>query len=158
MVTVDLKHCSLSLLRALAKECRNEKDINQILAFNEKEVYKIVAGNIYASQDTLRTLYNQYGEFVVWTLAENESTPRDVILEIVGSADSDLAKVLFNNAKLGADSVAFLVEKYKDEYKLVEKAIKHQNISAQTLIKIASWYPAFAKEILGTGKVKLVES
>ena len=158
MLHLNLDHCSVPLLRALADECRNQEDIQQILEFKEKEVYKNVAGNIHASEDTLRYLYKKYGEEVEWTLAENETTPQDVLHEIAEKSCQEVAKVLLRNSKLEARDIDILVERCQDAKRLIEVAIYHENVSATTLIKIASWYPELAGDILGTDRVKLVES
>lgn len=158
MLHLKLSECSITLLRAIADECKNKEDIQKVLEFKEKAVYKIVAGNPHASEDTLRYLYEEYGESVVWSLAENEATPRDVLHEIAISASEEVARVLFSNSKLEADDIDYLLEKYKEDTFFVEEAIRHENVSSKTLIKIVSWHIDYAKDVLSTGKVKLVES
>lgn len=158
MLHLRLSDCSQTLLKALADECKSKEDIQKILEFKEPIVYKIISGNPHASGDTLRYLYEKYGEDVIWTLAENESTPQDVLHAIVEDASEEIARVLLSNSELQADDIDYLVEKYKDEVGFVEDAIKHENTSPKTLIKIATWHMAYAEKILRTGKVKFVES
>ena len=93
-----------------------------------------------------------------WSLAENESTPQEVLYDIAENCSEGLAKSLLRNDKLEAQAIDVIVEKFKDERDVIKKAINHCNISAATLIKISIWYPDLAVDILATDKVKFVES
>lgn len=158
MITFDLNHCSNRLLQAMAEESKNAENIQQILEFKEDVVYKAVASNVNASTETLFYLYKKYGDGVSWTLAENESTPHEVLHEIAEVCGKGLATVLLRNSELQFCDINILVERYlQEDETVIETAIKHNNISAGTLIKISNEYPKFAEEILLTEKVKFVE-
>lgn len=158
MISIDLNQCSKPLLRAIASESKSKENIKRILEFDEEAVYKTIASNPNAGEEILRYLHEKYGIKVDWSLAENESTPQDVFHDIAKNCSAGLANVLIKNDVLEAQDIDAIVERHQVEQNIVLKAIYHENVSATTLIKIASWHPQFAEEILCTGKVKFTES
>ena len=158
---INLTHCSIPFLRIIVEESKNKDNIREVLEFNEEAVYKVAARNVYTDKDTLKCLYEKYGEEVAWALAENTSTPQEVLHDIaLKEYPFGIAKNLIGNEMLAADDIDLLVEEYleKEEYSyVIAKAIDHDNISAKTLLKIADKYPQYIGKIVNTGRVKLVE-
>lgn len=158
MISFDLAHCSIPLLRALAEESKKAENIDEILRFNEEAVYKTVSENMNASQETLRYLYDKYGIKVMWSLAANISTPQDILGKIAKECSEGVAGILLKNSALATGDIDVIVERFQEEESILARAIRHDNISASTLIKIADLYSKFAEDIFLTGKVKFVES
>lgn len=151
-----LESCSDRLLKAIAQESKNPKELKQLLEFKEEVVYIEVAQNSYAYKETLTYLYNKYGEEIATCLAFNDNTDPKVLHQIATNSDTSIAKLLLENNNLGTSTIDFLADRFMAYREIIKLAIYHPNTSAETLIKISQNYGTLAGEILDTGKVKLV--
>lgn len=151
-----LESCSNQLLKAIAVESKNPKDLKQLLEFKEEVVYMEVAQNSYTDKEMLTYLYNKYGEKIITCLASNDNTAPKVLHQIAIDSDTSIAKMLLENTNLETATIYFLVDRFMAYKEIIKLAIYHPNTSAETLIKISLNYGTLVGEILNSGKVKLV--
>ena len=160
MITFSLNHCSNELLKAMAEESRSAENLKQLLEFNEALLYKVVAANEYTDKETLKYLYNKYkdqGE-VCYALAENRSTPQEILHEIAIDCNYTIARLILTNDELKAEDITAILELHIKDQRIVRGIVAHPNTAAADLIKISDKHPDLICNILNTGKVKLTES
>lgn len=152
MIEINIQHWPVQALRALTKKCENPEMLRELLEFNEDALYRVVAQNRYASQETLLYLYEKYKQNLALELAKNISTPQIILRDIAYSCSLEVALILIENTSLQERDIRVLINRFEED--IEHEAMTEENATRKKVLKVAKRHLEIDSQVAVIQKTK----